>query len=621
MSLLLAYDAIADSGYLTAEEKQDIEAVLLFGARFLAHPDYWNTEVGLCSANPNMTSSIKLPLGLLALFLDGHPRSASWLRFSEEELKNELKGWIAPGGAWIESPGYQAASLDGMFLLAQALRNVTGRDYFGDLQFKASMEYYGFLLTPRDRRFPSKTADEARSPMTLPSIGDTFAGFITPFNGWMAAATAKSDPAYSARQQFFWKGQDAYASGGGRAQGFTLALTDPELPAAPPAELSRPFPGFGSILRASWSDPQASYVAHRNGYFVHHYHQDYNGIVYYAKGVPLCADFGNLYQPLQRAEPYYHSTVSFDVANSARHWGLAGSTDADALELRSLPRSVDYSAGRSYAGGNQRDDRYLLLVKSDDPLGGNYVVIRDVTRDGQPNQEFFWSLWCLSKDPQISGSVAHFPGQFGVDLDVHVLSPANPQFVRDHWDWKQQIYVWGNFGEEQYGVHVRKQGSAEDFFTVLYPRAAGQGSAQVAVLAEGRGVEVTHIEGHDVVLLSPGKPAAVTRGEVRLSGEVAFARRYTRGVLRLAVIKGDGASAAQPPWSLRSDGPVAISIQGTTVEGESSGDAHAAQIGLPPASGAVLVTLDGEPLDVKRERDLLTLSLPAGYHTLTIKSK
>jgi hypothetical protein len=181
--------------------------------------------------------------------------------------------------------------------------------------------------------------------------------------------------------------------------------------------------------------------------------------------------------------------------------------------------------------------------------------------------------------------------------------------------------VWGNFGEEQYGVHVRKQGSAEDFFTVLHPRAAGQGPAQVASLAEGRGVEVTHIEGHDVVLLSPGKPAAVTHGEVRLSGEVAFARRYTRGDLRLAVIKGAGASAAESPWSLRSDGPVALSIQGTTIEGESSGAEHAAQIPLPPAYGVALATLDGKPFDIKREGDLLTLLLPAGYHTLTIKPK
>ncbi|MHB9023912.1 MAG: hypothetical protein ACYC7E_07000 [Armatimonadota bacterium] len=619
MRLLLAYDAIAGTEYLTAEEKEYIQAVLVFGAHFLAHPDYWNTDVGLCSANPNMTSSIRLPLGLLALYLDGHPKSSAWLKDAEDELKSELQNWIAPGGAWIEDPGYQSASLDGMFLLAQALKNVTGRDYFADSQFKATMEYYGFLLTPPDLRFPPVKKPGDTPPMTVPSIGDMFSGHTTPSNGWIAAATAKSDPEYSARAQFFWKGQNCSYASGGRAAGYLLAVTNPELPAAPPTDLSRPFPGFGSIVRTSWTDPKASYVAHRNGYFIHHYHQEFNEIVYHAKGAPLCTDFGNCYAPVQRWEPYYHSTVSFDLASSARHWGLAGSQDPDALEMRSLPKTIDYSTGRSRAGGNQKNDRYLLMVKSDDPMGANYLVIRDATQDGQPNQEFFWNLWCLSKEPEIAGNVVHFPGQFGVDLDAHVLSPANPQFTTDKWSFKEQIYIYGWFEEIQHGVHVRKAGSTEDFFTVLYPRAAGQGPAGVVSLTNGRGVEVTHMEGKDVVLLSPGRSAMVKSGEVELTGQVAFARLQANGILRLAVVKS--AAAVQLPWGLRSDGPTAISIKGTTVEGESSGDAHTAIIALPPTYGTAVVTLDGKPFEARREKSLLTLDLPAGYHTFTIKTK
>ena len=148
----------------------------------------------------------------------------------------------------------------------------------------------------------------------------------------------------------------------------------------------------------------------------------------------------------------------------------------------------------------------MLLIKSADPLGANYVVLRDTTVDGQPNQQFFYNLWCLSKDPSIAGNTAHFPGQFGVDLDLHVLSPAAPQFEKDQWKWEQYIGPWANFTEEQYGVRVMKQGSAEDFFTVLYPRAAGQTAAQVTALAQGAAARVVHMEGTDVVLLSPGKP-------------------------------------------------------------------------------------------------------------------
>jgi len=629
LRLLLAYDALADSGHLTAQEKRRVEAVLVFGAHVADHPDYWNTDVGLCSANPNMTSLLRLPLGLLALFLDGHPRSAQWLEFAEAELQRELKDWIAPGGAWLECPFYQGPSLDGMFLLSQAMRNVRGKDYFADPQFKATMDYYGFLLTPPDVRFPPNETAESQAPMTFASFGDAMPGHTTPFNGWMARATAKSDPGFSARQQFFWQGQRFSLDNGGRAKAYMMAICDAELPGTAPADLSRSFEGFGNVLRTSWTDPKASYVAHRCGYFFHHYDPgDDNAILYHAKGVPLCIDFAHRGashdEVVTMYKPDYHSTVSFDLASSPRHWGLsAGPVEAnkEAQEVRALPRTVDYSAGLSCGSGNQRVNRHVLLVKSDDPMGANYLVMRDATQDGQPKQEFFWNLWCLSTDVEIRGHVAHFAGQLGVDLDAHILSPANPQFVKDHWKYTQHAYVWGQFTEEQYGVHVRKQGSQQDFFAVLYPRAAGQGPAQVTTVGDGRGLEVTHMEGTDVMLLSPGNAATITVGDAELQGEIALVRRYTDGTIRLAVLKGAGAAAGCGPWRVRSDGPVAISVKGMAVDGETSGAAHTVEISLPPNYGSGIVMLDGKRIEAKPSKNRLTLELPAGYHTFAVRTE
>ena len=64
--LITNYDMIAGKGLLTPEEEARAKAALVFGAYVLSHPDYWNTDKGLCSANPNMTSSILLPRGLCA---------------------------------------------------------------------------------------------------------------------------------------------------------------------------------------------------------------------------------------------------------------------------------------------------------------------------------------------------------------------------------------------------------------------------------------------------------------------------------------------------------------------------------------------------------------------------
>jgi hypothetical protein len=632
LELLRLTDLVTGTGALTEREERQLRDTLVFAAHQLNHPDYWNNAHGLCSANPNMTSSIILPKGLLGLYLDGHPEAPLWLKDAKAELRNELDEWIAPGGAWVESPGYQSASLDGMFLLAQALKNVKGEDYFADKQFKDMMEYYGYLSTPPDVRFPSpaRKAVFPKTPMVLPSIGDTFAGFITPFNGWMACATAKSDPAYSARQQFFWRGQGSLYGGGGRAAGLVPALTDAELPTAPPVEPSRSFPGFGNVMRTSWTEPKATYLCHRTGPNYHHYHADYGTLVFYSKGAPLCTDFGNLYQPARRSESRYHSVV---------HHGDDDNGTGAVLDFASLRRTLDYSAGTSNLGGGGVNLRRLLLVKSDDPLGANYVITRDTTQGIKATEPITWSLWCLAKpwedptapkvdidkdmagldddEPAAEGPKdrVHFTGQFGVDLDIHVLSPKTPKLETvKNWSWTQYIYVWGPFDEAMASARISKLGDAEDFFTVLYPRAKGQPAAETTPLGDGKGVQVTHMEGTDYVLFAPKAPGAIAVKDVKLAGEIAFARRYANGAIRLAVLRGD-AAATLGAYTLRSTGPAAVEIVNGAVTGESSGDAHAIRLTVPTPGPA---TLDGKPYTPARDGQTLVFTMPAGYHAFTI---
>lgn len=635
MRLLLNYDLIAGSGALTPEEEARVRSVLVFAAHVLNHPDYWNTARGLCSANPNMTSSIILPKGLLGLYLDGHPEAAGWVVDAERELKDELRDWVYPGGAWIENPGYQSASLDGMFLLATALKNVRGANYFADPQFKATMDYYGYLLTPPDPIYPpaGKAAPGIGAPMTLPGIGDMFYGYLTPYNGWMAAGIGDGDPAFRARQQWFWQQQQYYVGASsvfngndssGRAKGFALALTDPTLAVSPPAELSKAFPGFGSTMRTSWTDPKASYLCHRTGPTVHHYHDDVNSLVYYAKGAPLCLDFGNDNGSTAKIgrmdQPWQHNLVSFDTPRTPVKWG-PGSSSGKLEQFLSLPRAVDYSYGISYGTGNQFNRRHLLLVKSADLLGANYVVARDITADGQPNQSFYWNLWCVGKTPEVAGNTVHFPGQYGVDLDVIFASPAKPVIETDHINLERNwLYVWGPVTLEQYGIHARKDGSVEDFLTVLYPRAAGQGPATVTKI-DDKSLFVRHMEGADLLLLSPGTAANVTADGMRIEGEIGLARRCTNGAIRLALLKG--VKAGSGAWALETDSRAAVDITNTGVTGESAGDApHTVTLILPRDFGAAAVTVDGKPVALQPDgNNRLSLRLQAGGHAFTVSKQ
>jgi hypothetical protein len=607
--LVLNWDLVAD--LIPPERAAVVRRAMIFGAHVLAHPDYWNTKLGLASANPNMTASILLPRGLMALALAGHPEADGWLRGAEEELGREIDNWVSPGGAWVEAPGYQPATLDALFLLAQALRTTTGRDVFATPKLRDTLDYFGFLLTAPDRRFAPKGADP---PMVLPSIGDTFAGYTTPFNGWMATATAARDPAFSARQQFYWKQQASMYGNGGRAKGFVPALTDPDLPATPPPETGRAFPGFGAILRSSWTDPRQSYVALRTGPNEHHYELGEHGsIVYYAKGAPLCLDWGNLAP--ERGEPWYHNAVSFEAAAPARI-PLSGAI----VSATSLPGFVEAAHGTTRGSGTQESLRHLLLVESADPMGANYLVIRDHTTGGQPGQRFYYNLFCLMRPPVVEEGEAHFPGQMGVDLDTFVLSPAHAPITTDHWGWKQQIATWREFSEEQYGIRVTKEGSRDDFFTVLYPRASAERPPRARAIAGGVAARVDHVEGSDVVLVSPGRPAAVREGGAALSGEIALARRYRRGGIRLAVIAGD-ASAELGGWGLRSAGPAALEAAGATASGVSSGEAHEIAVTLPPALRAPVVRVDDAVVEARRAGPTVTIAMPAGAHRFAISPR
>lgn len=612
--LVIVWDLV---GHLLPPDRAAfVRRAMIFGGHILAHPDYWNVRHGLASANPNMTTAIVIPRGLLGAALRGHPQADRWLREAEVELGLEIDGWISPGGAWIESPGYQAAALDAMFLLAAALKRRKGVDLFAHEKLKATLEYAGFLLTAPDPRFarPPLLDKGAPAPMVLPSLGHTFSGWVTPFNGWMAAATAATDPAFSARQQFFWKRQGSMYGNGGRAKGLISALTDTDLPERPPEDTSRAFPGFGAVLRSSWTDPRQSYVALRTGPNEHHYEAgDHGNIVYYAKGAPLCLDWGNVYEPVRRWEPWYHNTVSFE--DGGKSAGMTG----EIVSVESLPGFAESAHGISRGGGNQRSDRHILMVESPDPLGANYLVMRDHTSDGQPGQRFFYNLFCLADKAELRPGFAHFPGKMGVDLDVFFLSPDKAPLTADHWGWKRPIYTWGDFAEEQHGIRAAKQGSREDFFTVLYPRAPAERAPRVRAAADGKVAVVTHGEGTDVVLLSAESMPPVREGGAVLSGEIAMARRDTKGTLRLAVM-GRGA-AEMGGFALASDGPTAIEVVRGAVSGLSNGKAHEARLTLPRGADRASVRIDGGDVAAARDGRTLILALPAGRHRFTVEAR
>ena len=391
-------------------------------------------------------------------------------------------------------------------------------------------------------------------------------------------------------------------------------------------------------MRTSWTDPRATYVIHRTGPASAHYHDDQGEILLAAKGAPLAWDFGNQYAPLRREEPWYHNKVSFDKPGATRYGGT-GKLE----ETVFLPRTADYSYGVTTGGGGQQDRRHVLLVKSDYPLGANYVLVRDATVDGQPNQKFYFNLFCLGKQPEIAPGGGAFPGAVRGGPRRASALPRGGAGGAGSVGVEVQHGDLGGVRGEMYGLRAEKTGSTEDFLTLLYPRAAGQAAAQGGAgggrlgegdAADGRAGDDDQAARRGGAGGAYGRhgPAAAgaeggggagdrERGGAGVLGEVAFARRYEDGKLRLAVLKGSPAVALGGGWTLASTGAAGVEIRDGALRGETSGEAHEVILGLPEGWTQVAVTLDGKTVAAARNEQELRLKVPAGYHTFVVEKR
>jgi hypothetical protein len=120
------------------------------------------------------------------------------------------------------------------------------------------------------------------------------------------------------------------------------------------------------------------------------------------------------------------------------------------------------------------------------------------------------------------------------------------------------------------------------------------------------------MEGVDHLLLSPGREVEAAQDDVRLSGEIVFARRWTDGRLRLAVL--GGGSAAADGWRAASDGCVAVDFTDAAVSGLSRGPEQVVAITMPAGVAVTALEMDGQPMTAVLDGDKLTVRLPAGTH-------
>jgi len=603
------FDAAMSVPGIPEEDRREARALHAFCTYKLCDPDWLAKESGFHLGNPNMPTAAENSLGFMAALIPNHPEATIWALRTSDHMARMLSDYTAPGGAWLECPHYQMdAAMKAILEAGLPLRNSGFMDIFQNPDLKATMLYVTQILTPVDPRFRVRT---------IPALGNGSHETSNLF-GRMAQGARPHDPEYASWMQWAWKAVGSPIT----ARNDPMVL-DPDIPSSPPDMSSRHFPGFGAVFRSHFGDPDETYVIFRMGYQHAHYEIDQGNIILYSKGAPLCLDFGSIYQPTM-LRPWLHNRISID--HKVEDFTQVG----EITEHEFLP-SADAALGSVSISRLFEDDEYpgrpkppnvspppevipptvwtrqVMLVKDPgDASGPHYVLIRD-SFGGQPTRPTDWTLWCLADDLKTDGPRALYTGQYGVDLDVHIIKPESPTFQTGQYGHEKLFYnhigarymPGGKFKEYQKFIRI-KQPPAKGYFAVLCPRKRGEQGPAFKSWAAGAGVSARIGGARHFAIMAEG-PGTYAEGDVVLEGQRAVVRRKGNDVA-LTLLRGTSLKCG--PVAISGDAPCELTLIG--------GKAHIAS--SLPRAGAVKLQL---PSGIRLGRgtpegDLWRVELPAG---------
>jgi len=337
-----------------------------------------------------------------------------------------------------------------------------------------------------------------------------------------------------------------------------------------------------------------------------HGHQDRGTWVMYAKGAPLMMDFAAMYTPSMRENWLHPGGLTFNHDETVRPAGddpkddwwrkgadeqyrktaLAPFTD---IEIRPSPTSAadldrqgevtafkttpqadyaemqrrvsylsrvpylledphgvnlfnDFSGQEIYLKNPFTWTRRFVFVKDEDPLGHNYLVIRD-DLPGNSELDPALNLWCLATKVDLNGQTALYTGQHGVDLHCYIAEPVtfapktrtmgHPCGFGFAGFYKQQFGK--DFREDQILLRIPQGKRDGGYFVAMVPVKQGEAAPQFETLADGKAIRVTFPDRVDTIILqSGGTEVEVSGQKITSSAALLLARGEKLEVVNLA---------------------------------------------------------------------------------------
>jgi len=663
---LITADAVLGSPAVSDDERREIRRLFAILAYQMARPemvpDYGSGyQIGM----PNFIAPYYGTLGLIGGLLSNHPHAKRWVDRCEKELLRNVRNQVKPDGAWFESYYYQERTMRGLVPAAVGLARAGLDRMLTDPAVLAAFRGQIAQLTPVDPRVQKRC---------YPPIGD--GTYYTPKLNlfWAAGALAKTHPELAGQMIWAWKQHGKPTAWIFNARDpFSLILGDPTVPERPVSFGSHVFTGAAAILRSRYNTPTESYLHLRAANFaLSHFQGDQLSLHWYAKGAPLCLDWG--YYGIRRHRPagMHNRTV------------VAGLRDTSTKILKTVfAARADYVHTADHA---RTRVRRLLYVRGDRPDEPEYVFMRDSV-----SGKATWNLWTaasgirmklkdidLGKEPatpadfealrakvlaaessRFDKSLAElrlpfllkphgatlpafavpvlerqvdYRGPFGVDLTVHWLTDVDTvEMGADQWGigygGPKNWFKVGR-GEHQKLLRLHRK-TAGDFLTVLYPRLRGKEPDATVEPWGPNGVKISRADGiaQRAWISAPkwwqDKSAtpmvAFIRDQVRARAEALLLCDWPDGRKELLLFEGTRLSSGR--LDIKSDkvGSVGLRVRTGSAAGFSRGPARRLSLSLAQGEGAATVTVGGKAVPVRRDDGAVVFDVPEGACSFQVR--
>ena len=582
--LVALYDAMMASDLISPADRKRFRAQFAYLGYRLTEPDIWSYERGYTSGNANMSVAFVLASGIVAAAIPDHPQARAWAERGIRLVDRLLDENVGPAGEWPESVAHYAhVASSPLTSFTIAMKNAGFADFTVDPRMQRLMLYLAKHFTPPDPRHTE--ADRGGTSGVSVPIGRGAAGESSGVQGAFARAAADTAPELSRNLQWVW-----LRNGSPRRLpvdhlgGWEHVYLDPELPAEQPDWEMDSFPKNGVLMRHGIGSPHEwwVYLVNEQGHTIPAESGTLPAV--FARGVPISSRMVGSYPdreelllsrvllargrgtPAERSARFSHEAETrriLSVAGLPRQQYAAGEYTIDEPWSKQMapPKPNSYSHMRelpewpAVAREGQPGvhwKRQLQFVRSADPDGTSYLVLRDSVSGGEPTM---WQFWTVSEKIGAPGEAAdrrrfladapgartaparRLPrgnrytalGSFGVDVEFYIAEPLGTPRHTLRFGLTHAYESVAGYTEYQDLLHLQREDDGA-YFVAIVPRDQHGEAPAFETLGDGTVIRVSGSFGKDLCFLS-GTDRSASADGARFRGSAASVQDRAEGLV------------------------------------------------------------------------------------------